>query len=845
MKYLGGVLVGVLALTSVPLAAISQVVETYTLTPVSTEVALGESVEIAWEADNGASSRDWIGIYKASDSDRSYIAWDYLEDGGTSGSIRFDDLPVGVYNARYFLNNGFDRVAVSEDITVMEGPSVDFYAVAFESEVLEPDDTIVVTWDAPLPRASSNDWVGLFEVGDSDRSYIAWDYISNSTNSGSVVFNAQNPGRYEARMFINNSFDRVAVSDTLTVEEDGQPPSEVTYTLTVEKEEYNVGENSRVSWEVTGSPDIDFDWVGLYPVGASDISYLEYEYIDAYSGSALFKLDDEGEFEYRYFTHGTYNQVASSEPFNVVRDDSLPEEYTLVTDKSEYLKDDTIVVSWDVRGADTIRNDWIGMYEVGASDRSYLTYHYVDESSGDMTFTAREVGEYEFRYFKNNSYSKVVTTDPISVVADTEPPIGGSYTLEVDKETYTPGEQSVVTWATPPRVTISGDWIGLYRVGASDRSYETYEYVESRTGSMNFRLSKEGDFEYRYFKNNGYERVAVSEVVTVADEVDPEPPVEGEYRLLLDRAVYGEGDTVTVSWTAPANENLSRDWIAMYRPSDSNRSYISWTYTDASLEGSTNFTAPDAGEYEFRYLKNNRYEDVAVSDRFVVEDAVAGPVCNGIELSSVTNYPNTDGPVVALGDSLTLGVGASSGLDWVSLLEDRLNVPIDNQGVSGDTTQDALERLERDVLSKNPSTVIVFLGGNDELRRFYEELLVSGDAERKEQLDMIAMRLGYDYMDVPLMTRSQSFANLKEIVERIQATGATTIVVGVDAGIFDAVIEAEYERVAEETGSVLVPDIYSGIFGRPSRMFDLVHPNNVGHMLFADRIEPSLECLVE
>src|SRR3990167_2268928 len=100
----------------------------------------------------------------------------------------------------------------------------------------------------------------------------------------------------------------------------------------------------------------------------------------------------------------------------------------------------------------------------------------------------------------------------------------------------------------------------------------------------------------------------------------------------------------------------------------------------------------------------------------------------------VTNYPGSGTSIIALGDSLTAGVGATEGKDYVSRLNDKLGVSIINTGKSGDTTETALLRLYDDVLIKKPKLVIVMLGGNDYLRKIPKEITF-------ENLDTIIKRI--------------------------------------------------------------------------------------------------------
>ena len=174
--------------------------------------------------------------------------------------------------------------------------------------------------------------------------------------------------------------------------------------------------------------------------------------------------------------------------------------------------------------------------------------------------------------------------------------------------------------------------------------------------------------------------------------------------------------------------------------------------------------------------------------------------------------PTAGGRVIAFGDSLVEGVGASTGRDLVSLLSARIGVPIVNAGRSGDTTASALGRLDSAVLSRSPRVVIIVLGGNDALRR------------------------------VP---PKETFANLDAIVGRIRSRGAAVILAGLSFGVFTDVYGDGYEEVARRTASGLVPDILGGVLGHPDLMADQIHPNDRGYQIMADRIEPALRDLLK
>lgn len=168
--------------------------------------------------------------------------------------------------------------------------------------------------------------------------------------------------------------------------------------------------------------------------------------------------------------------------------------------------------------------------------------------------------------------------------------------------------------------------------------------------------------------------------------------------------------------------------------------------------------------------------------------------------------------IIAFGDSLVAGQGASAGRDLVSVLSQRLGVPIINAGRNGDTSRSALARLDHAVVSRNPRVVIVLLGGNDLLRR---------------------------------IPREETFENLAAIVERIRRRGAAVLLVGLSIGPFMDPYARGYEDLARRTSAALVPDILDGIIGRADRMSDGVHPNDRGYQMMADRLEPVLRQIAQ
>ena len=179
--------------------------------------------------------------------------------------------------------------------------------------------------------------------------------------------------------------------------------------------------------------------------------------------------------------------------------------------------------------------------------------------------------------------------------------------------------------------------------------------------------------------------------------------------------------------------------------------------------------------------------------------------------SKVANLDSTGTAIVAFGDSLTAGYGAQPGDDYPSRLSQRISVPIVNAGVSGDTTDSALMRLDTDVLSQSPRIVIIGLGGNDFLR------------------------------SVPVATTE---ANLRSIVRQVQGAGAMAVLLEFTFPSFNANYEDMYDRVAKEEKALLVEGVLSGILRDPALKSDEIHPNARGYDLMAERISGPLGKLI-
>jgi len=155
-------------------------------------------------------------------------------------------------------------------------------------------------------------------------------------------------------------------------------------------------------------------------------------------------------------------------------------------------------------------------------------------------------------------------------------------------------------------------------------------------------------------------------------------------------------------------------------------------------------------------------------------------------------YPK-DKIVVAFGDSLTRGYGVTApGKNFVTYLSEYTKINIINSGKTGDETADALVRLKSDVLDYKPDVVMIFLGGNDFLDGYTEEVFT---------------------------------ANMHAIVKAIKKSGAKIILIGGNKYIAPK-FEMVLEKLVSEGGIAgYVPNVLGGISLRKDLLFvNIIEP---------------------
>ena len=191
-----------------------------------------------------------------------------------------------------------------------------------------------------------------------------------------------------------------------------------------------------------------------------------------------------------------------------------------------------------------------------------------------------------------------------------------------------------------------------------------------------------------------------------------------------------------------------------------------------------------------------------------------------------TNSAEQQAPltILALGDSLTEGLGVDNDANYPAQLEARLkemgykDVKVINSGLSGETSTGLVNRLDW-VLQTKPDITILTIGANDAIR-------------------------GIDVATVE--------ANIRTAVKRLQDGGSEVILGGMQ--IYDNLgadyvesFAAIYPRVAKDMNVTLIPFFLDGVGGDPKlNQADAIHPTREGYTIIVnDNILPILQPEIE
>ena len=164
-----------------------------------------------------------------------------------------------------------------------------------------------------------------------------------------------------------------------------------------------------------------------------------------------------------------------------------------------------------------------------------------------------------------------------------------------------------------------------------------------------------------------------------------------------------------------------------------------------------------------------------------------------------------DTKILAFGDSLTLGTGATPSQSYPSILSELVHTPVINAGIAGEMSAQGLERLPKLLQEHKPDILILCHGGNDILRKV-------DSAQTKE--------------------------NLSKMVSLAREKGVYVLLVGVPImGTLSFGISPLYYDVAKAHNIEIDDESLKEIFNHENTLkADRVHPNSEGYALMAKNI---------
>jgi len=163
-----------------------------------------------------------------------------------------------------------------------------------------------------------------------------------------------------------------------------------------------------------------------------------------------------------------------------------------------------------------------------------------------------------------------------------------------------------------------------------------------------------------------------------------------------------------------------------------------------------------------------------------------------------------DAVILAFGDSLTYGTGASSLHDYPSLLAGLTEREVINEGIPGEVSSDGLKRLPALLDEYQPELLILIHGGNDMLRKIPGE---------------------------------QTIANLSKMIDEARSRNVAVVMLGVPQPNLFRLNSADfYQAIAENQRIPVDLETLPDILADNGMKSDMIHPNDAGYQRMADNI---------
>jgi lysophospholipase L1-like esterase len=162
-----------------------------------------------------------------------------------------------------------------------------------------------------------------------------------------------------------------------------------------------------------------------------------------------------------------------------------------------------------------------------------------------------------------------------------------------------------------------------------------------------------------------------------------------------------------------------------------------------------------------------------------------------------------DAVVLAFGDSLTFGTGASEAESYPAQLAGLAGRRVVREGVPGEVSASGLKRLPGALDEHQPRLLLLCHGGNDFLRR---------------------------------LPKAEAAANVRAMIRLAQSRGIDVLLIGTPEFGFLLTPPDFYAEIAKEFRIPYEGEVLSKILRDSNLKSDQIHPNAAGYRMMAERV---------
>jgi lysophospholipase L1-like esterase len=164
--------------------------------------------------------------------------------------------------------------------------------------------------------------------------------------------------------------------------------------------------------------------------------------------------------------------------------------------------------------------------------------------------------------------------------------------------------------------------------------------------------------------------------------------------------------------------------------------------------------------------------------------------------------------ILAFGDSLTFGTGATPDQSYPARLSSLIGRQIVNHGVPGEISRDGLNRLPGLLDDVKPALLILCHGGNDFLRK---------------------------------LDSKESEANLRAMIKIARDRNISVLLMATPKPGLLLSVPDFYEKIGSELAVPVESAVLVKVLGDNSMKSDLVHPNAMGYSKIAEALAAALK----